>query len=362
MPELPQRLRKYLIGPRIIKTGIAIFVSEILFYAIGQADYAPFAATSAIVAVHPSLAGSFEQLKKSLTANLLAAAIALMVGIVWGANSPLALTLSAVLVLWVLVRLHLAEQGGGVSVTLIWMLSRAPGAIGGYVVGRVGAIAMGTLIGYLVNRFIMRPNFLPKIREGLKETVEMTAVFGERVAGVLTNPEAYEKAEIKAEINGIRKRLEIIQEKLKWQIETGSPESDYLPLEKTKAALFVYVTELARIHKAALRTGGFPAGRVADTVVKAVLASVTNLRGVCLPLVDGQAPDPHTRIAYLQAMDELHQLVEELVDDRATRDLGLACHRVHTSLRHTGRRMRICRETYAQALEPLPAAQGKPVF
>lgn len=361
MPYLPRQLRKYMVGPRILKTGLSVFVAEILFMAIGQEQYAAFAATSAIVAVLPSLSGSLNQLKKSLTANLLAAVIALVVGLIWGHN-PLALTIAAVVVLWALVKLKMSEQAGVVSVTMIWMLSRSTDAIGTYVVGRVGAIAVGTLIGYLINVYILPPNFLSRIRSSLAEISEQMAQFGDRVAASLTDPEAYTKAEIKATIKTIRDSLTLTGQQILWQVESGTPEREYLPLEKTKAALFVYVVELARIHKAALTVGGFPPGPVAEQVAETVRAACRNLLGVCLPLARGEEPDPHSRDRYLEAMEEYHHLVDRLIDDRATRELGLACHRVHTSIRHMGRRMRICRETYAQAVAHAPAREGKPVF
>ncbi|HLO04884.1 MAG TPA: aromatic acid exporter family protein [Symbiobacteriaceae bacterium] len=361
MLPLPRQIRKHLAGPRILKTGISIFICEMLFLVIGQERYAAFAATSAIVAVLPSLAGSRNQLKKSMTANLLAGAVALVVGLLWG-QTPLALTLSAVLVLYVLVKLNMSEQAGVVSVTLIWMLSRESNSIGPYIIGRVGAITVGTLIGYLVNRYILPPNFLPRIRDGLSAAAQSTAVFGERVAASLTDPESLSKAEIKAMINQIRNDLTLCGQKILWQVEAGTPEAVYLPLEKTKAALFVYVVELARVHKTALTMGGFPPGPVADHVTKTVRVACLNMLGVCQPLTRGEAPDAHSRNTYLQAMEELQQLVERLIDDRATRELGLACHRVHTSIRHMGRRMRICREVVARAAEERPTGQGKPVF
>lgn len=358
---VPRQIRKHLAGPRILKTGLAIFICEILFLAIGQEQYAAFAATSSIVAVLPSLAGTRNQLKKSMTANLLAGAVALVVGLLWG-RTPLALTLSAVLVLYVLVKLNLGEQAGVVSVTLIWMLSRESNALGPYIIGRVGAIAVGTLIGSLINQYLLPPNFLPRIRDGLSEAAQATAVFGERIAASLTDPESLSKAEIKAVINQIRADLTLCGQKILWQVEAGTPEAVYLPLEKTKAALFVYVVELARIHKTALTVGGFPTGPVADQVTTTVRAACINMLGVCRPLTRGEAPDAHSRSAYLQAMEELQLLVERLIDDRSTRELGLACHRVHTSIRHMGRRMRICREVAAQLPEELPTGQGKPAF
>jgi hypothetical protein len=360
MAHLPPQIRKYLLGPRILKTGLAVFVCEMLFITAGQ-GYAAFAATSAINAILPSIAGSWNQLQKSMTANLLAGAVAFLVGYFWG-QTPLALTLSAVVVLYVLVKLNMGEQAGVVSVTLIWMLSRPTDAIGTYVIWRVGAITVGTLVGYLINRYIMPPNFMPFIRDGLAKSAQATASFGERVAASLTDPESFSKAEIKAMINQIRSDLTVCGQKILWQRESGTPESVYLPLEKMKAALFVYVIELARIHKAALAVGGFPAGPVADQVAKTVRVACQNLLGVTIPLLHGEAPNPHTRSLYLQAMEELQQLVERLVDDHTTRELGLACHRVHTSIRHMGRRMRICRETVAQLPEEQPTGQGKHAY
>lgn len=361
MLPLPRQIRKHLAGPRILKTGLAVFVCEILFLLASQPMYAAFASTSAIAAILPSLGGSLNQLKKSLTANMLAGVIALLVGLL-GGQTPLKLTLAVLVVLYVLVKLNLGEHAGVVSITLIWMLARETSAIGLYVFGRVGAIAVGTLIGYLINRYILPPDFMRQIREGLFASAQETATFGERIAASMTDPESFSKAEIKAQINQIRGDLTLIGQKLLWQEEAGTPGSVALPLEKTKAALFVYVVELARIHKTALTVGGFPPGPIADQVTKTVRAACMNMLGVCQPLTRGEAPDAHSRNTYLQSVEELQHLVEQLIDDRSTRELGLACHRVHTSIRHMGRRMRICREVAAQLPEELPSTQGKPAF
>lgn len=358
---LPRGIRKYLAGPRILKTGLAVLACEILFLLASQPMYAAFASTSAIAAILPSLNSSLGQLKKSMTANLLAGVIALVIGLL-GTQTPLKLTIAVVLVLYILVKLNMGEHAGVVSVTLIWMLARESSAIGFYVFGRVGAITIGTLIGYLINRYVLPPDFMRHIREGLATSAQDTATFGERIAASLTDPEAFAKVEIKAQINRIRSDLTLIGQKLLWQEEAGTPEAVYRPLEKVKAALFVYVVELARIHKIALTVGGFPPGPVADQVTKTVRAASLNMLGVCQPLTRSEAPDPHSRNAYLQAMEELQLLVERLIDDRETRELGLACHRVHTSIRHMGRRMRICREVAAQLPEELPSGQGNHAF
>lgn len=361
MIHLPRAIRKHLAGPRILKTGLAVLTCEILFLLASQPMYAAFASTSAIAAILPSLGSSLNQLKKSMTANLLAGVIALLVGLL-GGQTPLKLTFAVVLVLYVLVKLNMAEHAGVVSVTLIWMLARESSAIGFYVLGRVGAITVGTVIGYLINRYILPPDFKRNIREGLSASAQDTATFGERVAASLTDPESLGKAEMKAQINQLRSELTLIGQKLLWQEEAGTPESIYLPLEKTKAGLFVYVVELARIHKAALEIDGFPPGPVADQVTKTVRMACLNMLDVCQPLARGEAPDTHSRNTYLEAVEELQQLVERLVDDPETREVGLACHRVVTSIRHMGRRMRICREVAAQLPEESPAEQGKPAF
>lgn len=360
MGYLPPQLRKYMVGPRILKSGLAVLVAEVLFRSIGQGSYAAFAATSAIVAILPSISSSWTQLRKSLIANLLAAGVAILMGL-WAEN-PITLTLSTILVLWLLARIKLGEHAGVVSVTVIWMLSRSPDVVGTYIAGRVIAIAVGTLIGTLVNIYILPPNFLPRIRTGLAEAADQTAQFGERIALALTDPESYTKVEIKATLKKIRGALSLIEQQINWQVEVGTPESIYRPLQKTTAALYVYAVELARTHEAALAVGGLPAGPVSEQVRKTVRAACANLLGVCQPLVRGEAPDAHSRDAYVQAMAELERLVESLIEDRATRELGLACHRVQTSIHHMGRRMRICRETYAQAEAELPAEEGKPVF
>lgn len=361
MVHIPRGLRKYLAGPRILKTGLAVFTCEILFLVASQPMYGAFASTSAIAAILPSIGSSLNQLKKSLTANMLAGLIALIMGLI-GGLTPLKLTLAVVLVLYVLVKLNMGEHAGVVSVTMIWMLARESSAIGLYVIGRVGAIAVGTLIGYLINRYIMPPDFMRNIREGLAATTQDTITFGERIATSLADPESYGKTEIKAQIHQIRSDLTLIEQKLHWQEEAGTPESVYRPLEKAKAALFVYVVELARIHKTALTLGGFPPGPIADQLAKTIRAACLNIAGLCKPRTPGEAPDSQADNAYLQAVEELRRLEALLVDDPATREIGLACHGVYTSIQHMERRMRICRGMAEQPPTELPTRQGNPAF
>jgi hypothetical protein len=55
--------------------------------------------------------------------------------------------------------------------------------------------------------------------------------------------------------------------------------------------------------------------------------------------LDSRRPDPAPATAFAQASEALARLAERLIDQRETRDRGLALHSVLTNIRHMGWRM-----------------------
>jgi hypothetical protein len=335
--DLPFRLFRPFLGARILKTGIAVFTALVIAHSIGTA-YGTFAAVSAILAVQPSVVRARQQLTNQMLSNLFGGVVGALLGI-WLGSSPLAMALAVILVLGLCTRLGLNETASSAVVAVLFIMDRPERDFLLYTGIRIAAIVGGSLIGYAVNRFILPPDYSARIKEQLRRAVDDVDTFVTHLLTSLASPEHYLKEQIKSEANAIKQRLDTAGYFLALIKETTSPGARLLPVDKSRASLFVFVERIMDIHKIVLQAGGLQPGPELGGVAVALKAVMAYKAGVISAALDGGEVDPAAALACTEALRHLDELTAALIDKPATRDRGLALHSVLTNIRHMSWRM-----------------------
>lgn len=335
--ELPLRILRPFLGARIIKTGLAVFLSLVAFHWIGS-GYATFAGVAAVLAVQPSVSRARQVFGEQLLSNFIGGLVGAILGWLLG-PSPMAMAAAVVLVLGLCSAFGLREAASVAVVAVLFIMDRPENEILLYTAARMGAIMGGMLVGYLVNRFIHPPQYTKRLKEDLQAGADGLETFGAHLIGSLSTPEHYRKEQIKGEAAAIAKRLENARYFLDLFHESEPDDPRLLPLEKAKASMFVFVERITDIHKIVLQAGGLQQGPEADTVASAIRAALGYKRTVMQATLHGGRPDPAAGQACHEALRKLEALAGVLVDDPATRTRGLTLHSILTNVRHMSWRM-----------------------
>lgn len=339
--DLPFRVLRPFLGLRIIKTGLAVFLVLAAAHAL-HSQYGTFAAVAAILAVQPSVSRARSVFTSQLLSNLIGGAVGALLGFwlgSWLGSTSLAMALAVILVLGLCVRLGLNETASSAVVAVLFIMDRPGPEILLYTLDRIGAVVGGMLIGTLVNRFIKPPDYTARIRDELRSAAEDLETFGVHLATSLASPEHYRKEQIKAEAKAITRKVENAGYFLDLYHESGAPGARLLALDKAKGSLFVFTERITDIHKIVLQAGGLRPGPEIGAVVAALRAVLAYKSEVLAAALDSRPPDPALTAAFAETSAALARLAEELIDERATRERGLALHSVLTNIRHMGWRM-----------------------
>lgn len=335
--ELPIRILRPFLGARIIKTGLAVFLSLAAFHWIGP-DHATFAAVAAILAVQPSVSRAKSVFLQQLLGNLVAGTVAAILGL-WLGKTALGMALGVVVALGICTRLKLTEAAGLAVFAVLYIMDRPTQDFLLYTAARVAVITTGMLIGYLVNRFVIPPNFTARIRQEIASAQAGIEEFGTHLLASLASPEHYDKEQIKAESASIRHHLETASYFLDLYQESNPSGQQHLPLEKARASLYVFMERITDIHKIVLQAGGLMPGPELGAVATALKAVMRYRAEVLAALLEGRLPAEAPAVDCHQATDELKALVDQLVDRREVRGRGLTLHSILTNIRHMSWRM-----------------------
>ncbi len=335
--ELPFRLFQPFLGPRIVKTGLAVFLSLAVFHWFGS-DYAAFAAVAAILAIQPTVHKAREVFRQQLLGNLVAGAIATALGLLLPVN-PLTMALGTILVLGLLIRLKLSEAAGLAVVVILFIMERPEHDFLLYTIIRLGVIASGMAIGYLVNRFIRPPDVTGRVRDEIRAGAEDVGRFIDRLTASLPSPEHYHKEQIKQDAMALQRHLETARALLELMRSEEAEGPRYLLLRKANASMWVFSEAIMDIHKLVLEAGGLVPGPERDAVTGSLRAVLVYMKSVMAAVLDGQKLEPAPAEAFEKAMDNLQEQVDRLIDLRSRRALGLTLHGVLSEIRHMGWRM-----------------------
>ncbi len=141
-------------GPRVIKTGLAIVLALYISSWLGLTP-AIFAAVAAIFTIQPSIYRTWRQMFEQVQANVLGAAIAILAVISLG-NSPLVIGIVSVLVIMISLKLK-AEKTIALTLVTVLVIMDAPGDDWTFAVNRFAIIMIGMASAFVVNIALWPP-------------------------------------------------------------------------------------------------------------------------------------------------------------------------------------------------------------
>ncbi len=245
---------KVRIGPRLIKTGLAVALSMFLVNLTGR-PYEIHAGIAATLAVQPTLGQSLKSSEYQAWGNLIGAALGILIALLLG-HHPLIVGLAVILVIAMCLRIGLETAISSAVVMTIFVMERQEADYFGFAMGRFGAIMLGGLVGAAVNFFLWRPDHRRQVLEALSEAGEAVDAFGEQVAGRLTDAGSLSKPAIKELARAAYDKIDPAKTALGYyreELGARAAGSDELVLfEKSLNTLYSAVERILDLHRAAL--------------------------------------------------------------------------------------------------------------
>lgn len=332
MFDLPIHVVRPFLGARVLKTGLSVFLAILLFHWIDP-RFAVTAGIPAFLAVQPSVVRSGQTVKEQMLGNIVGAIIAATLGF-WLGPTPITMALGVILTIVILPRLGLVNLVVQSVVMLLVVLDQEQFHIAVYSTLRIGSVFGGTLVGYLVNRFVLPPDFGRPFREAVVGASDQVDQFAQRIQKSLTDPEQYEREEIRRDREAIHQQLGKARLYLDLLREDRGDQDRALGAgESALAGLGVFAERLADLHRTARHAGGLTAEEeeITGAAVSAVMAyKVSMLNHV---LLDGPLPE-EAEAQVNDALGALDRLVIQLVATQPERDRGLHLHAMLGSIRH----------------------------
>ncbi|WP_185959741.1 aromatic acid exporter family protein [Lentibacillus cibarius] len=175
-----------LAGGRIIKTGVAIFITAWICVLL---DWPPvFAVITAIVTVEPTVSDSIKKGIVRFPASAIGSAYAVLFISLFG-NSPLTYTLAAVFTITTCVRLNLHA---GVLVATLTSVAMVEVIHSNFLMSffiRLGTTTTGLVVSTVVNLFMLPPDYTKEIAGRLQTLAYKTGIAIEKVVNDILDEE-----------------------------------------------------------------------------------------------------------------------------------------------------------------------------
>ncbi|MCT2537231.1 aromatic acid exporter family protein [Aquibacillus koreensis] len=174
------RFRIKFIGSRVVKTGVAVFLTSLICQLIGWP--AVFAVITAIVTIEPTVSDSIKKGIVRLPASAIGSAYAVFFIFLFG-NSPITYTAAAVFTIITCFKLKLRD---GLLVATLTSVAMIEVIHSNFLISffiRLGTTSIGLLVSTFVNMFVLPPNYSSKIMSNIHSLLRAT---GEELE-VLTN-------------------------------------------------------------------------------------------------------------------------------------------------------------------------------
>ncbi|KMJ55917.1 hypothetical protein AB685_24720 [Bacillus sp. LL01] len=206
---------KNLIGGRVIKTGVAVFITALVCQLLNLP--VAFAIVTAIVTIEPTAADSIRKGMQRFPASLIGTAISLTVIYIFG-QSPLAYTLAAVLTIVACTKLKLEA---GTLVATLAAVAIVPTVEANYMIAffeRAGTTTIALVISTVVNVSILPPKFSKIIAERNLMLFGKVATLISQIGVQLPSEQVYIK-KAKKEYDQLTKEIEKSLQLCQFQLE-----------------------------------------------------------------------------------------------------------------------------------------------
>ncbi|WP_085993888.1 FUSC family protein [Oceanobacillus senegalensis] len=145
------------IGPRMVKTGLAVAVT-LLFTGMIGLKLEIVAAIAAVLAMQPSIMRSFAYIKEVLISNGVAVIFALLGTVLLGIH-PLSVGAVVIISIAINIRLGLNKTVSLTALTIMAMMLASDDTLNFiYIIERISLIAIGVMSAFVVNVFVFPPN------------------------------------------------------------------------------------------------------------------------------------------------------------------------------------------------------------
>lgn len=154
------------LGVRVIKTGVAIFLTALICQLIGWPPV--FAVITAIVTLEPTVSDSIKKGLVRFPASAIGSAYAVFFIAIFG-NSPITYTLAAV---FTIITSYKLKLHAGLLVATITAVAMIEVVYDNYFLSfltRLGTTSIGLMVSIIVNMFILPPNYIKEIGENINK-------------------------------------------------------------------------------------------------------------------------------------------------------------------------------------------------
>ncbi|MEI3599201.1 MULTISPECIES: FUSC family protein [unclassified Oceanobacillus] len=201
------------IGPRMLKTGIAVTLTLVITSML-QLELELVAAIAAVLAMQPSIMRSFTYFKEVVIANSVAVIFSL-IGIFLLGNHPLSVGAVVIISIAINVRLGLNKTVSLTVLTIITiMLQSAEGINVPFIINRVSLVVIGVVSAFIVNALVFPPNhqklLFNRIQDAVDQTLFLLRVIPNKTMSVPTLKT--EDREIEKKITKIKDYFDILVE------------------------------------------------------------------------------------------------------------------------------------------------------
>lgn len=155
------------LGPRIIKTGIAVSITMFILNRF-KLEPAVFGAVSAVVNLQPSLYTSFKTAMGQIKIHLLGVIAGMIFGYIFGGN-PIAMGLVTITIIYTYKRLKL--QNGIIMgiVAAIFIITSPASQFVSHALSRTAVIFTGLIVSSFVNIILWPPRYREKLIDKIQE-------------------------------------------------------------------------------------------------------------------------------------------------------------------------------------------------
>ncbi|MDL4839199.1 aromatic acid exporter family protein [Aquibacillus rhizosphaerae] len=166
-----KKLRFKFIGSRIVKTGLAVFLTSLICQALDWP--AVFAVITAIVTIEPTVSDSIKKGIVRFPASAIGSAYAVLFIFLFG-NSPITYTGAALFTIITCFKLRLHAGLLVATLTSVAMIEVIHGNFLFSFFIRLGTTTIGLIISTLVNMFVLPPNYSKRILTNIDRLLQTT--------------------------------------------------------------------------------------------------------------------------------------------------------------------------------------------
>jgi len=204
-------MMEFNIGPRMVKTGLAVALTLLITGWI-DLELEIVAAIAAVLAMQPSIMRSFKYIKEVLISNGVGLIFALL-GIFLLGNHPVSVGAVVIISIAINIRLGLNKTVSLTVLTIVTMMLASDGGVNViYIVERLSLVAIGVLSAFIINVLVYPPDhekiLFNMIKKASERTIFLLRVIPNKTMGL---PELKdEDNEIEKLINKAKDYYEVI--------------------------------------------------------------------------------------------------------------------------------------------------------